>query len=278
MARPKLDALQSYLLQLYDELVAKQKSTPRDPQDPVELGVPWPYVLDYPVSKPLDDPEKSKREILRRLKSFLYPYPEGNKSHKTFYRHLKSLELLNSLVTTPLLWNIRMVWSFQQIHGLELNLKRQKLSAHNFPLAFHREKLHLLFDHTKRIDSLEKKFEVSDQEWLGDYVAAVKGQLLKEGASYYPKFRLAFEPSHKLPVFSNVDNHVELYFALLNSFTASGRKSKKLARQVTAILCSRPECIRDKKLDLTPERIRKDVGDFYRKRPKLKGRMYKGIF
>ena len=276
MPRSKIDDLKSCLLHLYGESVEQQKAKTRDPLDPVELQVPWPYVLYYPSAIRLDDPEKTKREIVWRLKNFHYPYPEGNKAHKTFYKHIKSLGLLNLLLTPPLLWSIRSVWFDQQSHKLESKWKSERHSVHNLPIAYHRALLHLLFDHIRRIDRVGEKFEVSNQEWLRDYYVALQKQLLREGASYYPQFRRTFKPSHRLRVWSHeVENQLELYFALLESFGSVRPKSKKLARQVTAVLCSGPECIRNKTLNPDPERVRKYIGDFDSKHPKQKNKMDK---
>ncbi len=282
MPRPKLDEFKSYLVRLCANFLSERNAAylASDPADPVVLDGPWPYTFGDPVTEfvmsELGEPEKSKEEIVARLKSFYYPYPEGNKSGKTFYEHLKSLGLLNSLLATPLLWDIRMVWTFQKTYKLELSLKREKLSQHNLPLAFHREILHLLFDHIERIACVAEKYDVPDQVWFHDYYKAIQKQLLRDGASYYPRLNENFKPAHKSRVWSHeVNNQVDLYFKLLKSFAECGQKSKKLARQVAAVLCSGPECIPNKKLDPNPERIRKYVRDSQTRHRKQKARCTK---
>lgn len=84
----------------------------------------WPYVdgsniLGSMVSREIGQPEKSQEELKWRLKQVRYPFPEGNKSGKTFYQHIQSLGLLDLLLNPPLLWEIRQVWWFQGHYGKE---------------------------------------------------------------------------------------------------------------------------------------------------------------
>ena len=112
MPRKRLDDIKSFLRDFcYNRALSGQ---PLDdvPPSPLDPKVPYLYRLEYPVLEPPEDPEKSKRNIVARLKSFLYPYPQGNKSNKTFYEFLKSLGLLEILINPPLLFRIRMVWHF----------------------------------------------------------------------------------------------------------------------------------------------------------------------
>jgi len=203
---------------------------------------------------------KTNRELVARLKHFPYPYPDGNKKGNTFYSHLKKLGLLALLLSPPLLWDIRMVWFFRRHARLEKSLKAKKLSEFGFPLDFHRKMAIELFDHLERITQLAEQHEVPDMEWFAEYYAAIQAQFLREGAAYYPELRRSLKPFHRLRTYEfSADNQVMMYDALHRAFSGRNLTKTKLAQQLTALICSRPDCIETGKLDPSPDSVRKNV-------------------
>jgi|HubBroStandDraft_4_1064222.scaffolds.fasta_scaffold87189_2 hypothetical protein len=87
---------------------------------PVREGPPWPYVTEDKIAaratREQGTTEKSRKQFVRRLKRFQYPYfakhPYGAKISrgKTFYRHVPGLGLLNFLLGSPFLDVIRTAW------------------------------------------------------------------------------------------------------------------------------------------------------------------------
>lgn len=276
MRRPRLTEIQSYISHLFESASLEQKST-FDSSDLVISSDPavfWPHAsrdLLVPLAvAELGSAEKSKREIIDRFSRIRYPFPEGTKSGKTVLDHLKSSKLVDVLLTPPMLWQIRMVWQFQRYFELQRELRNKKHSQHGVPLDFHREMLFLLSDHMERIATLAEEYSVPDQVWFREYYSAIQSQLLREGASYYPEFRKWFKPAHKLTLRSHaVSNCLDLYFSVVKTFRAHDEKSRKLARHVTAVICSPAHLVRAEKLKPDPETVRKYVKDLRRKNKQM---------
>lgn len=265
------EEIQSYLLHLFNSSHSPTKplATADDFEVVNQPGIPWPDVSDDflmpQVVAEHANLEESKKEILSRLKHFRYPYPAGNKSGRTFYDHLSRLGLVNLLIETPLLYDIRDVWKSKRYYELQVRARSEKLSQHDFPLEFHKKILLLLFDHLEQITCVAEEYAVPDAIWFREYHEAIQRQLLREGASYYPQFRKWFKPAHRITVRSfSVSRQVELFFNLCKSFAKRKVQNKRVAYQITALMCSSSDSIRKGKLDPDPEEVRKYVRDFER--------------
>jgi hypothetical protein len=122
------------------QLSQKDREKHVRPGDPVSLAPPWPYVSDDQigarVSRELASPEESQKQLIARLEAFRYPYeawrPHGAVSQGvgTFYSHVKSLGLLDFLITPPFLWDVRRVWFFSRYHDIELEQRLDKKSQY----------------------------------------------------------------------------------------------------------------------------------------------------
>lgn len=272
MSRKGVREIHDYLSPLVAKLLAKPSP---HPEDPVSLGIPWPYVthdlVADRVSKELASPERTRNQLIYRLKRFLYPYPEGNRKKRTFYTHVRSLGLLEPLVAPLLLWDIQMAWFLQRHYEIERDLQRKQLSQLGFPLDFHKRMLHLLFAHLQRTTALAQQHHVPVQEWLREYHSEINKQLLLEAGQYFPQLRLWAKPADKLRVYSHaVGTQVEVYCAISAIFKKRKLKNNKLACQLTALICSSSARIRGGQLDPNPERVRKYVRDWRKKMRKSK--------
>ena len=242
------------------------------PVSPPVLGPGYPYLDNGPlsakVSAELGPPEQSVLEIKRRLKRFLYPYELGTKQPKTFYQHARSCGVLQSLITPPLLWNIRHFWWLERDEFYQAKLRVTKRSEYALPLSFHKALVVVLTAHLRAIDKLFEKHTVKRKkgtavwfERFGDYRSAVLKQLLNEAAIYYPRVQLfqywSPEPATEdWMIFQKVEAEVELLEAVESTLRKQGVQSQKFASQLTALFCTSRENIKENQLSPTPQTIR----------------------
>lgn len=270
------------LRQVIDEALREKarKQENRPIATPPTAWPPWPYV-DLPlettakVSEEIGSPSKSKKEIDWRLKQIEYPFPEGNRNHKTFYQHVESLGLLGALRIPPLLSQIRNVWWFQRDYAAELELWRRGESPYGLPLEFHRKAMFECAAHLHRLDTLALEYKIHQKrwsrsanrprgQWFDEYRKATLNEILREAAVYYPQLLWPGQPKPARqihPVSLEVDMRLELYKALVAEFARRKQPNRKLAIQLTALFCSSAQDIRDHKLVPTPEDVRKNVSD-----------------
>ncbi len=250
---------------ILEALRAAEAGRARLQDDVPSLGPPWPYVahdlIGPRVTAELSDPDKSRRQLVWRLKRLEYPYPERNKRHRTFYRLLRERGLLDLLLNPPLLWEIRMAWFTRLTDEQEQRLRKEKESQHGHPLEFHRKLMLEIAGHLRRLLQMCKREHVPSS-WLTEYSAAIQKQLLREASIYYPQLLRWFKPASQIrPISLAVDVRVDLFHALDAALRTRNVESHKLAYQLTALISSPSSCIRNHKLDPDPEEVRRNVRD-----------------
>jgi hypothetical protein len=108
------DTLKQLIFEALELNTAEQRRfEQQNPSVPVSIGRGYPHPfssVDLISKKASLSNEQAKRQLMYRLKRFRYPYPEGNKSHKTFYRHVKEEGVLDVLFTRDLFFQISFEW------------------------------------------------------------------------------------------------------------------------------------------------------------------------
>jgi hypothetical protein len=250
-----------------------QKDREKDvrPGDPVSVGPPWPYVSDDKigtrVSKELASPEESQKQLIARLEAFRYPYeawrPHGEVSQGvgTFYSHVKSLGLLDFLITPPFLWDVRSVWWSRRYHDIELEQRLDKKSQYGYPVAFHREMMLAIAAHLARICKIAKKRQVPTDWFKGHYDESLR-LLLKETAVSYPQWQLSTKPVGRIrPRSFGVDSQLQIFDAITEELKRRNTRNNKLAYELTALICSPQSSVRTRILEPNPETVRTNVRD-----------------
>jgi hypothetical protein len=225
----------------------------------VGLGYPHPHTrVDLFAPKEVDSLAHTKRMLIERLKKFQYPYPDGNKAHKTFYLHLKDKGLLDVLLNLPLIFEIQSEWFFRRYYERERKSFDRGESQHGYPLAFHREMMYDLADHLDRIDQVSRSHHVPN-DWFAPYRKVVQQHLLREASIYYPELLRDFTEASKIrPRHHKGEREADLFRAIESAFAQKGIVNHKLAQQLTALICSAPDCTSTGKLNPSPETIRRN--------------------
>jgi hypothetical protein len=232
----------------------------RHPDLPVSVQPvsPIPIPVEFHPQKVSISDEQAKKQLIYRLKRFLYPYPHENKSHRTFYRHVKNVGALDLLLKPPLFHMIKFEWYDRGDYGYAKRLYDQKKSQPGFPLDFHGEIMWELGNHLERIAEICRSYRGS-QRWLKEYGVMVRKQLLREASIYYPKNPADYVTATKtLPRQQKGLRESILYEEILNTFSENKILNNKLAQQLTALICSPPSCIQARQLNPSPETIRRN--------------------
>lgn len=252
----------------------------RMPGIPVSVGPGWPHIEVGPnaakISRILSTPEKSRRQIMRRLKRFKYPYStllSGEQSFATrgeqsFYTHVKTLGHLNYLLEPPFLGEIRQAWFARLDYELEKQQKAARKSQHDYPLEFHRKMMQEALSSAGRATALVKKYHVP-KRWIAEYICGIQRQLLNEAAICYPEMLKGFISNSRIyPRAHTVDTQMSLFNNLHIEFKRQGQSNKNLAYQLTALLCSADSCFTTGVLEPNPEAVRRNMKDRRRQPPK----------
>ena len=253
-----------HLYNLLKAWPAEEQQT--DPSLPTDESHSWPHSSGIgsaaEINHQIGPPEQSRRELVARLDDFDYPYPEGNKKHKTFYDHLESRGLLPSIIEPPFLWTVRMVWWWRKALDVEGELKERGLSERRIPLKFHRVMMNLVCEHHSKVEKLCKSYGVLGQPWIGEYLAALNRRFLGEAKFVYPEAYRRLTPSSQLHSYHpGSTSQLEIYRAIMDLQARCGKKrNNKLAHQLTALICSSPESIKKQKLEPNPEAVRRSIG------------------
>jgi len=270
MAVARLSGLKRFVSEALRERV-KERDKHVGSTDPVREGPSWPYVtgdkIAARVTREQGTPEKSRKQLIRRLKRFRYPYitshPYGprNTRGKSFYRHAQGLGLLDFLLKPPFLWEIRRAWFFRRHYELEKQLRDRKQSQHGYPLAFHREMMLAIASHLERISRIARKHRVP-RKWFEDHYAQTLEQLLSEASVCYPELQRWLTPTGRLrPHSLGVELQVDIFDAIAAEFARRKIDSKTLAYQLTALICSPQSCITTRTLHPSPDLVRRNIRD-----------------
>jgi hypothetical protein len=223
------------------------------------LGYPHPHTrVDLLAGKALVSTEKAKRSLIDRLKRFQYPYPQGNKARKTFYRHLKDNGLFDVLLSLPLIFEVQGEWFSRRYYDRERKSFERRQSHHGYPLAFHEEMMYELAEHLDSISEVPRRYRVP-KSWFATYRKVIQQQLLREASICHPELLRDFTHAADIrPRQRKGEREANLFGAIERAFAERGVVNHKLAQQLTALICSPPDCIRTHKLDPSPETIRRN--------------------
>jgi hypothetical protein len=270
MAGARLGAVERFVSEALQAWL-KERDKDVKPGDPVREGPPYPYVSGDEsaarASREQGTPEKSQRQLVRRLKRFQYPYVAPHpyavkiRSGKSFYRHVRSLGLLNFLLEPPFLWEVRKAWFFHRHYELEKRRRDRKKSQHGYPLAFHREMMLAIASHLGRISKIAREHRVP-RKWFVGYYAQTLKQLLSEASVTYPELLRWFKPNSQLrPHSLDVESRLDVFDAITAEFARKKIKNNTLAYQLTALICSPENCIATHTLDPSPDLVRRNISD-----------------
>jgi len=205
--------------------------------------------------------EMLRQSLIARLRKFAYPQPEGRRSEKkqkTFYERVKAARIIDSLLNGELFWTIRLWMVLLTASEMEKDLRDENFSPYYCPIPFHREMIEALIANIAKIQELLRRHEVG-KEWASECLAALDAQLVREVRGiflYYP----GSPPTEKV-VSSPRDYQVEIHDAFLraleNAHVTKGKQN--LAIQLTSLVCSPLNCIDTRRLDPSPDAIRKKI-------------------
>ena len=82
--------------------------------------------------------EKSRKQLLWRLKRIRYPYGTTARIQKTFYVYVRASDLLDFLLSEPFLDKVYIAWYCRRYYELEKTVFDQKKSQYGYPWEFHR--------------------------------------------------------------------------------------------------------------------------------------------
>jgi hypothetical protein len=234
----------------------------------VNVGPGWPQaspeIIAGIVNKEIGSVAKSRRQLKWRLKSIRYPYihlKPPSKSSDTFLRRVRKERILDVITTPPVLWNIRRVWFNDLYRKRETKNRERGVSQFGYPLMFHNKVMHAIWRHRKSIEKLAKGASIP-KDWLAEYLAATQKQILKEARNYYPQFLGGFRTVSQISLTSvEVDVRLELFHALEDALKKKGIVNHSLCHQLTALICTPSNLIRQRRLIPTPQNILENVRD-----------------
>jgi hypothetical protein len=236
-----------------------------DPSWPIDESLLWPYSsgndIAYEINQQLGPPEQSQQDLVARLSDIEYPYPVGNKKHSTFYDHLKKQDILRFVIEPPFLWKVRMVWWWRKAYEIDVELKKRGMAKSRLPVKLHRSMMNLIFAHHSRVEELCETYGVIRQQWTAEYLAALNRQFLREAVYVYPEAGKRLVPALQLHDHRPGSTpQLEIYRSIIDIQKRCGKKrNKTLARQLTALICSSAESIREHNLEPNPEAVRQSL-------------------
>jgi hypothetical protein len=189
MALPRLDQLEQFVSEAVRAWL-KERDNHVDPADPVREGPPWPGVagdkIAARVNQELSTSDKTRKQLIYRLKRIRYPYATTTRVKKSFYIHLKGLGLLTFLLGKPFLDKVRSAWFFRRYYELEKELFRQRKSQYGCPREFHRDIMRELSKHWGRIVKIAGRHGVPTDQFA-EYLLAIQKQLVVQAPVCYPE-------------------------------------------------------------------------------------------
>jgi hypothetical protein len=234
-------------------------------------GPPWPYIsgdkIAARVSREQGPPATSQAQLVRRLRAFRHPYvashPYGvsNRRGKTFFTHVRSLGLLQFVLNPPFLWEVRRAWYFRRHYELEMEQRKKGVSQHGYPISFHKEMMLAISTHLNKISKIASGRKVPEK-WFADYRAHAMKQLLAEASIIYPELLRWSKPYSRIQPHSlGVESRLHIFDAITAELARRKMSNNTLAYQLTALICSPPDCVKTHKLDPSPGLVRKNIGD-----------------
>lgn len=206
--------------------------------------------------------EAQKAELKARLDHFQYPYPEGNKSGKTFSHHLASRALSDLLLESRVFSEIRGYLTLRRYREITSDQRLNYLAADGLPISFYRRAASRLFRHAKEMKRLIAQHKLNEGQFA-DYLAALDKQLLAVALLAWPRLATSIGGyNFKIPMHADhVDAQLSIFDVITDALRRKHVGNKILAYQLTALVCSPSDCVTRDMLCPTPENIRKNVRD-----------------
>jgi len=237
---------------------------------------PWPYLTDDPLASVVSKELSAKatlKDLRWRLRQFQYPYPASNaQKPTTFYSHSKAVDILEDVLTPPLLDDIRRFWWSQCYEAHQKRFRDQKKSHHGHPLSFHSELMYQLSGHLAEMDKLVKRYSlrkrVKSKGWFVrfyEYRRVALRRLLSEAAIVYPQIQETLKPASQIrtkePKIEQQAWLFEKFDAAIKRRSAKGRERHLFAYNLTALICTPREIVLRHRLCPTPVTVRKNIQD-----------------
>lgn len=243
---------------------------------PLNLASIWPHKLaGDPIAQQLNAKPLSAEEIRRKLRwrmqQVQYPYPGSSrkKSSETIYQVVRKRGLIDALLDSKLIEQVRLSWYLDRYFYLERHFRGAKQSHHGYSLTFHRNAMKEIASHLLTLDEMASQNQVP-QEWLSEYRPAILRALLKEALICYPgiprmvmrRKSARFESAAEMtPAKLAGDRQMEIYQALVAAMPDRSALSDNLAYHLTAVICSPLSAIRRKALEPQPSAVSRNVRD-----------------
>jgi hypothetical protein len=145
--------------------------------------------------------------------------------------------------------------------------RKNGLSQYGYPLSFHSEMLRAISSHLKKISEISNKHSVS-KKWFAEHYAQTMKHLLSEASVMYPELlRSQPKPHSKIQPHSlGVESRLDIFDAITGELARRRMSNNTLTEQLTALICSAPDCVTTHKLDPSPDLVRRNIRD-RRKKP-----------
>jgi len=168
-----------------------------------------------------------RSQLLERLETFEYPYPEGRfhgaKRKRSFYDRVVEAGLFDNLLDGNLFRTIRLWWFFLEAERLEKKKKRKGRSEYGYPIDFHRETLAEFLRHALTLHRLRERYEVP-ATWLSAHLQSTDLQLARDTSVFYSYSPCAKQQSRTFFSYRS-DAQLEIFDAI--SLALQKQKNKR---------------------------------------------------
>ncbi len=200
-----------------------------------------------------DSFEKFTSDFIAALEKVHYPYSATHR--RTVLDHVQDIGLKKRLLNRNLLLDLKVCLGIKQLNDQEWKMRQSHRSDFNHSIEFHRRMLRALLTQATRVRALLKKHSV-DEAWARSYLTAVDEQIEKELRGAFPDHPYPLEEL-KLDRMSDAEVRQMIFDTLHNALGKYGRKRiGNLCIELTALICSLPDCAATGKLHVTPDAVK----------------------
>lgn len=204
---------------------------------PRHEGITDEYGLPESVPRKFPPLDKFKEILIERCRNVRF---ERKSSTVTLFDRLESLGLFDKVLSETVVEEIQTLLGVFLIEDRERS-KDGNRSFRNFPLEFHRATLRSIYAHVLQVQDLLKRYQVGS-EWLGDYMSAIRKQMIREVRALYPTYPIKWPPPRTLT--DSADQLILQVYGVLDDILRSsgvGRGRKELSIHLTSVFCSYSE-------------------------------------